>query len=316
MEQSDIFDTIIIGGGAAGFSAGIYSARKGLNTLVIAKSPGGNVMLAPEVENFLGFPPTSGVDLAQKFRGSFERYIGNGIQFEEGVEVINIIGSFPEFKVETGNGKNYQGKTIIIASGRAPRLLGIPGEKEFIGKGVAVCAVCDAPLFRNKQVAVVGGGNSALGTIFSLSKLAKKVIVINLTDDLTGDKVMADKIKKASNVEILNNHGVLEILGEKVVTGIKVKEIQNNTNSGKESILPVDGVFIEVGYEPSIKFDNLTEKNGKGEIIVNESGATSVQGIWAAGDVNNLWGEQMIISAGEGAKSAIDVANFLASQDE
>lgn len=299
-------DVIVIGGGPAGLSAAIYIARKNYHCMLITKNIGGQSILAGDVENYLGFTLINGADLVAKFRDHIERF-SDTIQIQEGVIVNNLSGKLGNFKVTTDDGKEYFGKTVIIATGREAKMLGIPGERKFLGRGVAVCATCDAPLYRGKNVAVVGGGNSALDAAIALVKVAKSVTIVNLTEDLTGDEVLAGKLKAASNVIILNHQTVVEILGDEIVTGMKIKDSSN----GHEQVIPVNGVFIEIGYEPATQFDQLTKKNDRGAIMVNESGATSVPGIWAAGDVNNLWGEQMIISAGEGAKTALAVAEFL-----
>lgn len=304
--MENLFDTIIIGGGPAGLSATVYSARKILKTLVIAKSIGGETALAGSVENYLGFTLISGAELANKFREDVERFKSDDLQIKEAA-AVSLTGSLGKFKVETEGREVYFGKTVIIASGRIPKLLGVPGEKEFLGRGVSACATCDAPFYRGKEVVVAGGGNSALDAVFSLIKLAKSVVLVNSSDNLTADGLLVERIKQSSVVTILNSHEVLEILGSNVVTGVKVKDRAR----GEEQVLKADGVFVEIGYDPSTSFDQLTEKNEQGLIVVDEAGVTSVPGIWAAGDVNSLWGEQMIIAAGEGAKAALAVARFL-----
>lgn len=304
--QPEVFDTIIIGGGAAGLSAAIYAVRKNLKVLMVTKNIGGQAAISGDVENYLGFTMISGADLALKFREEVERFKGQGLWIEEGVEVTGISGSENNFIVSADNGRQYMSRTVLIASGRMPKLLGIPGEKEFLGKGVASCATCDAPLYKGKDVAVVGGGNSALDAAFSLLKIAKSVTVINNTDQLRGDAILLKNVTSAPNVNILNNHETKEILGEQFITGIKVK------GANGEQILPVNGVFVEIGWKPSTGFDKLTKKDERGQIIVDEYGKTSVEGIWAAGDVNNLWGEQIIIAAGEGAKTALSIAEHIA----
>ena len=229
-----------------------------------------------------------------------------GLWVKEGVEVVDLGGADPDFVVKTSDGQSYHGKTVIIASGRDPKMLGMPGEKELLGKGVATCATCDAPFYRDKDVAVVGGGNSALDAAFSLIKEAKSVTIINITDNLRGDEILLKNVISSPKVKILNNHQALEILGDQAVGGIKVKD-----QTGQESVIPVSGVFIEIGWTPSATFDKLTNKNDKGEIEVDEYGATSVPGIYACGDVNDIWGEQIVIAAGEGAKTGLRVAEHL-----
>lgn len=302
----DIFDVIIIGGGPAGLSAAIYAVRKNLKVLTLTKDIGGQAALSGDIENYLGFSLITGAELAAKFREEVENFKDDGLQIKEGEEVLSISGHDPDFLVKT-NLSEYHSKTVIIASGRIPKMLGVPGEKEFLGKGVAVCATCDAPLFRGKNVAVIGGGNSALDATFSLMKVASSVVIINITDEVRGDEILIRNIKGAPNVKILNNHEVLEILGSQFVTGLKIKD----KTSGAEQTFPVSGVFIEIGWTPANSFDNLTHKNSKGEIMVDEFGATSIPGLYAAGDVNDLWGEQIVIAAGEGAKVALAVAEHL-----
>lgn len=307
MDLPQIFDTIIIGAGPAGISAAIYAVRKNLKVLLVTKDIGGQAALSGDIENYLGYTLISGSDLAMKFRIEVDKFKNEGLWIEEGELVGEISGTEGNFSVKTESGKTFSGKTLIIASGRVPKLLGIPGEKELLGKGVANCATCDAPLFKDRDVAVVGGGNSALDASQSLLKVAKSVTIINNSEDLKGDSVMMETVKNAPNVKILNNCEVLEILGDQAVGGLKIKD-----QVGQEQTLIVTGVFVEIGWTPSSRFDKLTKKNEKGEIIVDEFGKTSVDGIWAAGDVNSLWGEQIVIAAGEGAKVALVVAEHLA----
>lgn len=309
MDQNlpEIFDTIIIGGGPAGITATIYAVRRNLKVLLLTKDIGGQAALSGDIENYPGFSVISGADLASKFRLDLVNFENQGLWLKEGVEVTELSGADPDFLVKTNEGVTYHGKTVIIASGRIPRLLNIPGEKELFGKGVATCATCDAPFYKDKDVAVVGGGNSALDAAFALLKVARSVTIINITDQLRGDEILLKNVTSSPKVKVLNNHEVLEILGDQVVSGIKIKDKQ----SGEEQVLPILGVFIEIGWTPSISFDNLTDKNDKGEIEVDAFGATSVPGIYAAGDVNNLWGEQIVIAAGEGSKTALRVAEHI-----
>lgn len=306
MEEPEIFDAIIIGAGAAGITAAIYCVRKNLKVLVLSKNIGGQTALSGDVENYPGFTMITGSDLAKKFREELMNFENQGLWVKEGLEVIDLSGADPDFIVKTSDGEEYHGKTVIIATGRIPKMLNIPGEKELFGKGVATCATCDAPFYKDKDVAVVGGGNSALDAAFSLQKVARSVTIINNTGNLRGDEILLKNVISSSRVKVLNNHEALQILGDQAVGGIKVKD-----QNGKEEVLPVSGVFIEIGWTPSTNFDKLTDKNDSGEIEVDEYGTTSIPGIYASGDVNNVWGEQIVIAAGEGAKTALRVSEHL-----
>lgn len=312
--EPQIFDTIIVGGGPAGITAAIYAVRKNLKVLILTKDVGGQAALSGDIENYLGFSMITGADLAKRFREELLNFENKGIWLKERVEVVELEGADPDFIVKTSDGSLYHGKTVIIASGRIPKLLGIPGEKEFYGKGVATCSACDTPFYKDREVAVVGGGNSALDAAFSLMKVAKSVTIINITESLRGDEILLKNVTKAPNVKVLNNHEALEILGDQAVGGLKIVRLANgdkNKQIGEEQVLTVSGVFIEIGWTPSTGFDKLTNKNKQGEIEVDEYGTTSVPGIYAAGDVNDLWGEQIVIAAGEGAKTALRVAEHL-----
>lgn len=303
----EIFDTIVIGGGAAGITAAIYTVRKNLKVLMLTKNIGGQAALSGDVENYPGFTMITGADLAKKFKAELLAFDSKGLWVKEGVEVTALYGADPSFTITTSDGRKYLGKTVIIATGRIPKMLGIPGEKELLGKGVATCATCDAPFYKDKDVAVVGGGNSALDAAFALQKIARSVTVINITDSLRGDAILMKNVTTSSKVKVLNNHEALEILGEASVGGIKIR----NKSTKEEQILPVSGVFIEIGWTPSALFDKVTDKNDKGEIEVDQYGATSIPGIYACGDVNDQPGEQIVIAAGEGAKTGLRVSEHL-----
>lgn len=305
--EPEIFDTIIIGGGPAGISAAIYTVRKNLKVLMLTKDIGGQAALSGDIENYLGFSLISGAELAKKFREELSVFENQGLWIKEGVEVTELTGADPDFVVKTSDGNSYHGKTAIIASGRNPKMLNIPGEKGLFGKGVATCTVCDAPFYKDKDVAVVGGGNSALDAAFSLIKVARSVTIINITDALRGDEILMKNVTSSPKVKILNNHQAVEILGDQAVGAVKVKD----NKTGQESVIAVSGVFVEIGWSPSTSFDKLTNKNDRGEIEVDAYGATSVPGIYAAGDVNDVWGEQIVIAAGEGSKTALRVAEHL-----
>lgn len=309
MVEPQVFDVVVIGGGPAGISAAIYAVRKSLKVLLLTKIIGGQAARSGDIENLLGFTLVSGADLAAKLREEVERFQDDGIWIKEGVDVSTIEGSEGKFSVKTAQGGTYLSRNVLIASGRIPRMLGVPGEKEFFGRGVATCATCDAPLFRGKRVVVVGGGNSALDAVVSLMKMAQEVTVVNNTDALRGDAMMLESIAKSGNVKILNKTAVVEISGSKFVEGIKVKDL----TSGQEQEVGVDGVFVEIGWVPSTDFvPPQVELDENKQIKVDEYGKTSFDGIWAAGDVNNLWGEQIVIASGEGAKTALAMAEHIA----
>lgn len=300
-----MYDVIIIGGGPAGMTAAIYTARKKLKTLLVTKQMGGQMVWSSDVENYTGFSMLSGADLTLKFQEHLKQ-ITEDLEIKEGLEVVSIERNITTFAVEIKDGQVFYAKSVIVASGKEPRHLGIPGEDIFYGRGVAVCATCDAPLYKNKDVAVIGGGNSAMDALLALSKVARTVYSINVNENLVGDEVLKAKLLSALNITFLSKAKALEIIGDKHVSGIKVLK-----PDGAEATFSVSGVFVEIGYVASNSFDSLTDKNDKGEIKVDANLQSSVPGLFAAGDINDAWGEQIIIAAGEGAKAAMAVSNYL-----
>lgn len=300
-----MYDTIIIGAGPAGMTSAIYTARRKLKTLLLSKNVGGQMIWSSDVENYTGFTMVTGADLTLKFEEHLES-LKEDLELKLDTEVIGIEKNITSFAVTDKKGEVYYSKTVIIASGKDPKHLGVPGEKEFYGKGVAVCATCDAPLYKQKNVAVVGGGNSALDAIIALSKVAKQVYVINVNEELSGESVVREKVLNLSNVKIFKQTKVTKIEGDKQVSGIGIAPF-----GGDEQIISVSGVFVEIGYEPNISFADLVERNDHNEIKVNSDLSTNVEGVFAAGDVNDDWGEQIIIAAGEGAKAAMAVSKYL-----
>lgn len=304
-----MYDVVIIGAGPAGISAAIYAVRKYLNTLVLTKILGGQAAISGDIENYLGYSLVTGPELAQKFRQHLEEF-KEGCSLIEGIEVVNLKKDSEKnlFEVVTSNGKTYFGRAVIIASGKEPRLLGVPGEREFLGRGVSTCATCDAPLFRGKNVAVVGGGNSAMDAAYTLIKIAQKIYIINTNLELKGDDILKKQVMEADNVDHIGNAKTTKILGNGKVSGLEYQDAKN----GEVKQISVDGVFIEIGYSPSVAFDKLTQKDQWNQIKVSDDLETGIGGLFAAGDVNNLWGEQIVIAAGEGAKAALKVAEYLA----
>ncbi len=300
-----MYDIIIIGAGPAGMTAAIYAARKKLKTVVVTKDIGGQMVWSSDVENYTGYSMVSGAELALKFREHLD-HVGSDLEVKEGVEVTGVEKNVTIFTVETKTIGPLYAKAVIIASGKNPRHLGIPGEEQHYGKGVAVCATCDAPLYKGKDVAVVGGGNSALDALLALSRVANKIYSVNINEQLSGDAVLRGKVESAANITFLNSTKAVAVVGEVGVTGLRVQK-----QSGEISLLPVSGVFVEIGYVPSTDFVSLVEKNDRGEIQVNNNLETTVSGLFCAGDANDAWGEQIIIAAGEGAKAALAASNYI-----
>ncbi|MFZ5364177.1 MAG: NAD(P)/FAD-dependent oxidoreductase [Patescibacteria group bacterium] len=310
-----MYDLIIIGGGPAGMTAAIYAARKKLNTLVLTENLGGQTLWSSEVDNYLGFQLVSGAELVSKFREHIKRLDEENALFDleikEGIEVKKVKKiNEGEFEMETGTGEKYGARAVIVASGKIPRKLGVPGEDKFLGRGLTYCATCDAPLFRGKDVAVIGGGNSALDAVIQLIKIANKIYLININPKLGGDEIMREKVLEAKDkVEILNTHETMEVRGENTVTGLVVRNI------GNEQVreLSLRGVFVEIGSVPSISFiKELVKLNEWGEIIIDPgTNATSESGIFAAGDVTEVREKQIVIAAGEGAKAALAAYEYL-----
>ncbi|OGC15295.1 hypothetical protein A2246_05240, partial [candidate division WOR-1 bacterium RIFOXYA2_FULL_37_7] len=269
---------------------------------IVSKDIGGQAAWSSNIENYTGYQFITGPDLVQKFRNHLEQY---KFDILEGVEVVKVEKKEKDFKALLSTGEIIEAKTIIVASGKKPKTLNVPGEKEFTGKGIAYCATCDAPVFSGKTTAVAGGGNSALDAALQLAKISPKVYLINIADKLTGDTVMAEKIKQFSNVEILNDAKITEVFGDKFLKGLKV------VVAGKERVLEVEGIFVEIGLVPNSNFIDYVDKNEIGEININCGSETSCPGIFAAGDVTSIPDKQIIIAAGEGSKAALAAYRYL-----
>lgn len=306
-----MYDVIIIGGGPAAVGAAVYTARKKLKTLLITESFGGQSIVSADVQNWIGTKSISGFDLAQ----AMEAHVRN---FPDDIEVkspeLAVKAGTIEggFTIETNKNAIYEGKTLIVASGARRRKLGVPGEKELDGKGVAYCATCDAPLFSGKDVAVVGGGNAGLESVIDLFPYAKHIYLLEYSGALKGDPITQEKIKNSEKVTIIYDAQVLEILGEKFVTSLRYKDLAAN----QEKHLEIGGVFVEIGSLPNAGFvKDLVETNKAGEIVIDhKTSATSCEGIWAAGDVTDEMYKQNNISVGDGVKAALSAYNYLMSK--
>jgi len=300
-----LYDLIIIGGGPAGVAAGIYAARQKLDTLLIAKSFGGQMARkAVDIENYPGFEKISGLELIQKFEKHLRK---NKIDIErDSIGRVKKIES--GFSVSTGSKKQFQAKAVIITSGADPRPLEVPGEKEFIGKGVSYCTACDGPLFADKNVAVVGGGNSGFEAALSLSRYAKKIYILEFGPQVKADETN-QKIAQKSGIEVIVNAALKKIQGKKFVDSVIYQERQ----LGKLINLKVQGVFVEIGSQPATSFvKDLVEFSERDEIMIDpKNSMTKTPGLFAAGDVTNVRYKQIVIAAGEGAKAALSAYEYL-----
>ena len=303
-------EVIIIGSGPAGYTAAIYAARAGLNPLMIASSvePGGELMKTTEVENFPGFPDgLMGPDLMAQFQQQAERF-GTEILLQDVVEVD--LKANPKI-VKCGNGETFEAKAVILATGAAYRELGLPNEKALSGHGVSWCATCDGFFFREKTIAVVGGGDSAMEEALFLTRFATKVYVIHRRDTLKASKIMQDRAKANPKIEFIWNKGVEELLGDPKLTGVRLKD----TVTGEESQMDLDGLFIAIGNDPRVwLLENQLELTAEKFIKVDgRSSKTTIEGVFACGDVIDPTYRQAITAAGSGCVAALDAEHFIAS---
>ncbi|MBO8175433.1 MAG: thioredoxin-disulfide reductase [Thermococcus sp.] len=311
-EEKATWDVIIIGAGPAGYTAAIYAARFGLETIIISKDLGGNMALTDLIENYPGFPEgISGSELNRRMYDQVRKY-NVDIVFDE-VERIDK-GECPYYEgkcywlVYTKNGKVYKAKTIIIAVGAEPRKLNVPGEKELTGRGVSYCATCDGPLFVGKEVIVVGGGNTALQEALYLHSIGVKVTLVHRRDKFRADKILQDRFKEAGIPTILNTV-VTEIKGKEKVEAVVLK----NVKTGEVFEKKVDGVFIFIGYEPKTEFvKHLGITDEWGYIPVDMHMRTKAPGIFAAGDITNVF-KQIAVAVGQGAIAANSAKEFIES---
>lgn len=284
-------------------TAGVYAARKKLKTLVITPEFGGQAMWSSAIENYLGYQFVTGPELVTKFQ---EHLAAFEIDTEtDKVSALKRAKNY--FEVATEGGKSFKATSVIVASGKSPRMLGVPGEKELHGRGVAYCAICDAPLFKGMDVAVIGGGNSAMDAALQIANYSPKVFIITI-EPLQGDEILKSKVEKEQKINVYIGFKTVEIKGEGFVERIVVESLKNR----EKKEVSVKGVFIEIGSIPNTHFlKGLAELNELGEIKVNCRCETSVPGLYAAGDVTDVPEKQIIIAAGEGAKAALSASNYL-----
>ncbi|HUX75944.1 MAG TPA: thioredoxin-disulfide reductase [Anaerolineae bacterium] len=308
-EQSDqVYDLIIIGGAPAGLTAAIYAGRAALKSLLLTGPfPGGQVTTTDMVENFPGFPDgINGAELAQRIQRQAERF-GTQIVMDT---VTKADFSTPPFTVRTDS-QTYRGRTVIIATGAVPRRLGVPGEAEFFGRGVSTCATCDGFFYKDKRAVVVGGGDSAIDEGLFLTKFAREVIVVHRRDQLRATKIYQERAFANPKMRFVWDSVVEEVLGEKTVTGVRVR----NVKTGETSVIEADGMFVYIGMVPGTKlFAGQVEMDEWGYIVTDRRQRTSVPGVFAAGDVQSPDFRQIVVAAGSGAMAAIEAERLLAEQ--
>jgi alkyl hydroperoxide reductase subunit F len=305
-----IYDLIIIGAGPAGMTAAIYAARRKLDFLILGMSVGGQMAWSAEVENYPGVSKTSGPELVKDFQQHMRGY---GVRVKQ-EEVINLSKKGKKCRIKTKK-NTYESKAVIIASGKVPRKLNVPGEEKLLGKGVNYCVTCDAPLYKNKEVVVVGGANAGLEAALLLAKYAKKIYILELLPKLGGEPYLREKVLADKKIQAITGVKIKEILGEKFVQGLRYEK------DGKEVKLGVDGVFVEIGLISKADFTNV-KKNKWKEIMLfrstktHEENMTSVPGIFAAGDVTDIPAKQIVTAAGEGSKAALAAFDYINKWDK
>tara|TARA_Y100000034_G_scaffold5829_1_gene6456 strand:+ start:3304 stop:4221 length:918 start_codon:yes stop_codon:yes gene_type:complete len=301
-----IYDTIIIGTGVAGYSAAVYNARFKLNTLVLGKRIGGLLQDTHVIENWPGIISIPGADLMKNLKAHVESY-KVPIKEEEVIDVSKVNGTF---KVRTSK-QTYESKTIIFATGSERRKLDVPGVKEFENKGVSYCAICDAPLFKDKVVGVVGGSDSAAKEALLLSEYAKKVYIIYRKESIRAEPINLQRVKENKKIEIINNTNVMQVKGDKFITQVIFDKPYKDNEKFK-----LDGLFIEIGQIPgSALAKKLGVKvNAKSEILIDCDSKTSVKGVFAAGDVVDTIFKQAITGAGEAVKASFSAFNYVKSK--
>jgi thioredoxin reductase (NADPH) len=301
----ETYDLVIIGAGPAGLTAGIYASRARLKTVILEKLyPGGHAATTSLVENYPGFPEgITGPELMELFAKQAQKF-GCEIKSEE---VISLELTGDKKIVRTANGE-YYAKSVIVASGSQPNLLGVPGEEKFKGRGLSFCATCDGPLFKGKTVAVVGGGDSAVEEALQLAKFAEKVFLIHRRDTLRAVKILQERAFAEKKMEVVLNSVVTAVEGDKRIESIRVRDVVTS----QERRIPVSGVFLHIGYTPSTEFINFpVEKDDVGALVTDANCQTSVAGVFAAGDVRSKLLRQIVTAAADGATSTLAAGRYI-----
>lgn len=309
MPQADQYDVVIVGLGPAAITAAIYSYRKRARTLLIGKDFGGAVLISGEIENWPGEIHTDGIKLSQKLEEHIRKYCTDVSCFDQSL-VTKIEREGNLFRVHNEHGKSYLAKTVIYTTGRKPRLLGVPGEEAYRNKGVTYCAVCDGPLFGGKEVAVIGGGNSALEAILLLTKIASRVTAVNKNPVFKGDDIYIQQLPKLANVAVVYNAQTKEITGDgKFARSIVVEDVA--TKRRRE--IPAKGIFVEIGSIPIIEpvKDLGLTLNAYQEVVVSRNCETNLPGFFAAGDITDVRDKQIVVAAGQGCTAALSAGEYV-----
>jgi NADH-dependent peroxiredoxin subunit F len=298
----DSYDVVIVGAGPAGLTAGVYCARKMLNTIIISENIGGQALESWAIENYMGYRMISGEELMKKFEEQV-RTLNIRLELDKVTAITKGDGLF---SLKTISGTPLKAKSVILTQGNRPKKLGVANEEQYLGRGLSICSTCDGPLYKGKRVAIVGGGNSALQTAVEMSDIAQSVSLI-VRSTIRADPVYIEKLKERKNITVHTGTHVSDLHGDKFLSGITIKDEQ-----GKEQIFSLDGVFIEIGWLPNTDMvENLVALNEKKEIVVDINTHTSVPGIYAAGDVTSVKSKQIVIACGDGAKAALEAFEYI-----
>ncbi len=307
--MNHIYDILIVGGGPAGYTSALYAARAGLDAVVLEKlAPGGQMALSHQIDNYPGFVEgIDGFSLAQQMQQGAERFGAQTVMTE--VHSLDLTGDIKTAHTSDGD---YLGRTVILATGANPRPLGVPQERELVGRGVSYCAACDGMFFRNRTVVVVGGGNSAAADAKLLSRVAKQVIIIHRRDTMRAEQIDQQALKEADNVQFLWNSVVTELLHEDRITGVRVR----NVESGQETVVPCDGVFVSIGRKPATELlGGQITLDQNGYIDAGESLETNVPGVYAVGDVRRKDLRQVVTAVSDGAAAVHQIEAYLTKEE-
>jgi NADH-dependent peroxiredoxin subunit F len=298
----EIYDVLIVGAGPAGLTAGVYCARKMLNTIIISENIGGQALQSWAIENYMGYRIITGEDLMKKFEDQIST-LNMRVELDR---IISISKEDNFFTTRTISENTIKATTLILAQGNRPKKLGVANEEQFLGRGLSICSTCDGPLYNGKKVAVVGGGNSALQTAVEMSEIAQSVNLI-VRSSIRADPAYVKMLESKKNITVHQNTHVTAIQGDKFLSAITIRN-----EFGVEQNIDLDGVFIEIGWLPNTDIlDGFVALNDKKEIIIDINCHTSMAGVFAAGDVTSVKGKQIIIASGDGAKAALEAHEFL-----